>query len=43
LVTGWLDVLKLAHPKNLVTAEDVKIGKPGMLDLIGRLDPENPC
>jgi glycerol 3-phosphatase-1 len=28
LVTGWLDVLKLAHPKNLVVAEDVKNGKP---------------
>jgi glycerol 3-phosphatase-1 len=28
LVTGWLDVMKLAHPKNLVVAEDVKNGKP---------------
>ncbi|KAF2745391.1 HAD-like protein [Sporormia fimetaria CBS 119925] len=28
LVTGWLDRLKLAHPKNLVVAEDVKNGKP---------------
>ncbi|KAJ4342136.1 DL-glycerol-3-phosphatase [Ascochyta clinopodiicola] len=28
LVTGWLNVLKLAHPKHLVTAEDVKVGKP---------------
>jgi glycerol 3-phosphatase-1 len=28
LVTGWLDVLKLAHPKNLVVAEDVENGKP---------------
>lgn len=28
LVNGWLDVMKLAHPKNLVVAEDVKIGKP---------------
>jgi glycerol 3-phosphatase-1 len=28
LVTGWLDVMKLAHPKNLVTAEDVLNGKP---------------
>ncbi|KAF2870005.1 HAD-like domain-containing protein [Massariosphaeria phaeospora] len=28
LVTGWLDVLKLAHPKNLVVAEDVTHGKP---------------
>lgn len=27
-MTGWLDVLKLAHPQNLVAAEDVKIGKP---------------
>ena len=28
LVQGWLDVMKLAHPKNLVTAEDVQNGKP---------------
>jgi glycerol 3-phosphatase-1 len=28
LVQGWLDVMKLAHPKNLVVAEDVKNGKP---------------
>ncbi|KAF2229214.1 glycerol-3-phosphate phosphatase-like protein [Viridothelium virens] len=28
LVTGWLDVMKLAHPKNLVAAEDVPRGKP---------------
>ena len=28
LVTGWLDVMKLAHPKYLVTAEEVKNGKP---------------
>lgn len=28
LVTGWLDAMKLAHPKNLVSAEDVEIGKP---------------
>jgi glycerol 3-phosphatase-1 len=28
LVSGWLDVMKLAHPKNLVTAEDVSNGKP---------------
>jgi glycerol 3-phosphatase-1 len=28
LVTGWLDVMKLAHPKRMVTAEDVKNGKP---------------
>lgn len=28
LVTGWLDVMKLAHPENLVTAEDVQQGKP---------------
>ncbi|EMD00857.1 hypothetical protein BAUCODRAFT_61585 [Baudoinia panamericana UAMH 10762] len=28
LVTGWLDVMKLAHPKYLVTAEDVANGKP---------------
>ncbi|KAF2739982.1 HAD-like protein [Polyplosphaeria fusca] len=28
LVTGWLDVMELAHPKNLVTAEDVDNGKP---------------
>jgi glycerol 3-phosphatase-1 len=28
LVTGWLDIMKLAHPKNMVTAEDVENGKP---------------
>ncbi|KAF2189507.1 HAD-like protein [Zopfia rhizophila CBS 207.26] len=28
LVTGWLNIMKLAHPKNLVVAEDVKNGKP---------------
>ncbi|OTB19699.1 hypothetical protein K445DRAFT_148702 [Daldinia sp. EC12] len=28
LVTGWLDVLKLPHPENLVTAESVANGKP---------------
>ena len=28
LVTGWLDVMKLAHPKYLVTAEEVANGKP---------------
>jgi glycerol 3-phosphatase-1 len=28
LVIGWLDVMDLAHPKNLVTAEDVNNGKP---------------
>ncbi|KAF2460924.1 HAD-like domain-containing protein [Lineolata rhizophorae] len=28
LVMGWLDVMALAHPRNLVTAEDVQRGKP---------------
>jgi glycerol-1-phosphatase len=28
LVTGWLDIMNLAHPKNLVVAEDVERGKP---------------
>ncbi|EON61475.1 hypothetical protein W97_00690 [Coniosporium apollinis CBS 100218] len=28
LVTGWLDVMKLAHPRYIVTAEDVERGKP---------------
>lgn len=28
LVTGWLDVMKLSHPTHLVTAEQVKKGKP---------------
>jgi len=28
LVSGWFDVMKLAHPKNVVTAEDVLNGKP---------------
>ena len=28
LVTGWLDVMKFAHPRYLVTAEEVQNGKP---------------
>ena len=28
LVTGWLDAMELAQPRNLVTAEDVPRGKP---------------
>ncbi|KAF2002808.1 HAD-like protein [Amniculicola lignicola CBS 123094] len=28
LVSGWLEVMKLAHPSNMVTAEMVKNGKP---------------
>jgi glycerol-1-phosphatase len=28
LVTGWIQVMKLAHPKYLVTAEEVEKGKP---------------
>ncbi|OCL07040.1 HAD-like protein [Glonium stellatum] len=28
LVTGWLDIMNLAHPENLVVAEDVRHGKP---------------
>ncbi|KAL1853078.1 DL-glycerol-3-phosphatase [Paecilomyces lecythidis] len=28
LIEGWLHVLKLAHPKFLVVAEDVEVGKP---------------
>lgn len=28
LLVGWLKVMKLAHPKNLVVAEDVQHGKP---------------
>ncbi|KAK5134149.1 hypothetical protein LTR08_006924 [Meristemomyces frigidus] len=28
LVTGWLGVMKLAHPKYMVTAEEVTKGKP---------------
>ena len=28
LMTGWLDVMHLAHPKFNVVAEDVKAGKP---------------
>ncbi|KAI4164731.1 MAG: hypothetical protein LQ342_001706 [Letrouitia transgressa] len=28
LVTGWLEVMKLSHPRNLVVAEDVTTGKP---------------
>ena len=28
LVNGWLEVLKLAHPRQMVVAEDVENGKP---------------
>jgi glycerol 3-phosphatase-1 len=28
LISGWLDIMKLAHPKNLIAAEDVENGKP---------------
>ncbi|EXJ68386.1 glycerol 3-phosphatase 1 [Cladophialophora psammophila CBS 110553] len=28
LVTGWIEVLKLAHPRTIVVAEDVENGKP---------------
>ncbi|KAF4549435.1 putative haloacid dehalogenase-like hydrolase 2 [Elsinoe fawcettii] len=28
LVQGWIDVMKLAQPKNLITAEQVEKGKP---------------
>lgn len=28
LATGWLAVMKMSYPKNMVTAEDVKDGKP---------------
>ena len=28
LATGWLDVMKLAYPRHLVVAEDVRAGKP---------------
>ncbi|KAL8799771.1 MAG: hypothetical protein Q9182_005637 [Xanthomendoza sp. 2 TL-2023] len=28
LCTGWLDVMGLPHPHNLVVAEDVSVGKP---------------
>lgn len=28
LVQGWIDVMSLAQPRNLVTAEDVPRGKP---------------
>lgn len=28
LIDGWLGVLKLTHPKFLVVAEDVELGKP---------------
>ena len=29
LIDGWLDVMNLAKPKRMVTAEDVRLGKPG--------------
>jgi glycerol-1-phosphatase len=28
LIEGWIGVMRLAHPKNLVVAEDVENGKP---------------
>jgi glycerol-1-phosphatase len=28
LATGWIEVMKLAHPKHMVVAEDVELGKP---------------
>ena len=28
LINGWVDVMKLAHPRTLVVAEDVENGKP---------------
>lgn len=28
LISGWLEVLGLTHPENLVVAEDVPLGKP---------------
>ncbi len=28
LATGWLSVMKLTYPEHMVTAEDVKVGKP---------------
>ncbi|KAL8859419.1 MAG: hypothetical protein Q9178_004097 [Gyalolechia marmorata] len=28
LVAGWLDVMSLSHPQNLIVAEDVTVGKP---------------
>lgn len=31
LISGWLDVMQLAHPKRMVTAEDVAEGKPSPL------------
>ena len=29
LIDGWLEVMRLARPKRLVTAEEVRQGKPG--------------
>lgn len=29
LIDGWLDVMKLARPERMVTAEEVGHGKPG--------------
>jgi glycerol 3-phosphatase-1 len=28
LISGWLDIMELAHPRYLIAAEDVKNGKP---------------
>ncbi|KAF2094811.1 HAD-like protein [Rhizodiscina lignyota] len=51
LVTGWLDVMKLAHPQHLVSAEAVENGKPDPacyrlgysklgIEMAERLEPE---
>ncbi len=45
LVTGWLSVLKLPVPENLIVAEDVENGKPDPacylmgMDKLGAMDP----
>jgi glycerol 3-phosphatase-1 len=28
LIEGWIEIMKLAHPKHMIVAEDVQIGKP---------------
>ena len=39
LCTGWLDVMKMDHPRHLVVAEDVSVGKPGKAMIFKRIAP----
>lgn len=37
LASGWLDVLHLVQPSIMITAEDVKVGKPGQSTSVSSL------